>query len=55
MRQYRLHDSRVARVARGCELHNGDTVVVFGDDVPEARARVLSGERAGLEFESLDA
>lgn len=40
-----------------CELHDGDTVVVFGDDVPEARARVLhvSLEIADVELELLEA
>ncbi len=39
-----------------CELHNGDTVVVFGDDVPEAQARVLhvSPDVTDVEFELLD-
>lgn len=39
------------------ELHNGDTVVVFGDDVPEARARVVSvsSTTPDVEFELLDA
>jgi len=40
-----------------CELHDGDTVVVLGDDVPDARARVLhvSADSADVEFELLDA
>ncbi len=34
-------------------LHMGDTVILFGDDVPETLARVLSvsDERPDVEFE----
>ena len=37
-------------------LHMGDTVILFGDDVPDTLARVLSvsAEQSEVEFELVD-